>query len=427
MNRPRRPQVPDWLKLDNAAKIYPAARTKGWMPMFRVSITFLEEIDKPLMQQALQNTLQRIPLFSYRLRRGLFWHYFERQRAVPQVVEDARNPLLPINLTGERDFMFRLRVHRRRVALEVFHALTDGYGAASFLTTLAADYLRLKTGRAIPPQGMVLDTRDAPRSAEWEDAFQRHARGRTSPRGEQRAWQMKGTRIDRRHLRVITGVLPTEKLLALARARGTTVNTLLAAILLQALLRQKERSRRGRNKPVKLSLPVNLRRYYGATTLRNFSFYVNVPARLDWGLDSLDSLITYLTHYMGLETMEAQLNARFSANVKAERNKVLRLAPLAVKSLVLKMMYRFTGENYMTSTLTNLGRIDLPPQMLSRVERMDLILGPAQKAPLSAAVISAAGKTCLTFSKTISQSEVERQVFTTLVQLGVPVMVESND
>ena len=40
MNRPRRPQVPDWLKLDNAAKIYPAARTKGWMPMFRGSITF---------------------------------------------------------------------------------------------------------------------------------------------------------------------------------------------------------------------------------------------------------------------------------------------------------------------------------------------------------------------------------------------------
>ena len=426
MNQPRRIITPDWLKLDNAAKIYPAARTKGWMPMFRVSITFLEEIDRPLMQQALENTLKRLPLFSYRLRRGLFWHYFDRQEAGPQVVDDARNMLLPLNLTGERDFMFRLRVHRRRAALEVFHALTDGYGATSFLTTLAAEYLRLKTGKIIPASGMVLDTKDAPRPEEWQDAFQKQARGLTRSRGEQSAWQMKGTRTERGYLRVVTGVMPTEKLLAAARARGTTVNTLLAAIFLQALMKQKEASKRGRGKPVKLSLPVNLRKYYGVSTLRNFSFYVNVPALPGYGLEDLDALITYITHYMGLETMEAQLNARFSANVKAERNKALRLAPLLLKSLVLKLMYRFTGERYMTSTLTNLGRVDLPEPMASQVERMDLILGPARKTPLAAAVISACGKTCLNFSKTIKESEVERLVFTALIRLGVPVMVESN-
>ena len=43
-----RPPVPAWLSLDNAAKIYPAARTKGWMPLFRVSVTLTEEIDQAL-------------------------------------------------------------------------------------------------------------------------------------------------------------------------------------------------------------------------------------------------------------------------------------------------------------------------------------------------------------------------------------------
>ena len=31
--------VPAWLKLDNAAKIYPPARSHGWAPMFRLSVT----------------------------------------------------------------------------------------------------------------------------------------------------------------------------------------------------------------------------------------------------------------------------------------------------------------------------------------------------------------------------------------------------
>ena len=40
-NRPS----PGWLRLDNAAKIYPAARSRKWMALFRVSITLTEPVD----------------------------------------------------------------------------------------------------------------------------------------------------------------------------------------------------------------------------------------------------------------------------------------------------------------------------------------------------------------------------------------------
>ena len=418
--------APSWLKLDNAAKIYPAARTKGWMPLFRITMTFKEEIDKSLMQQALNQTLVRVPMYAYRLRPGLFWYYLEKQDRKPRVEEDARNLMLPFNLTHGRSFLFRLRCHKRRAALEVFHALADGFGASTFLMTLAAEYLFLRYGKRIPSGGLVLDTREKPKKAEWEDSFPRHAREMTRSRSEESAWQLKGTPEEAGFLRVVTGIIPTEKLLLLARNKKTTINTLLAAILLRALMNQKEGSLRGRKKPVKISLPVNLRRHYSSSTLRNFSFYVNVPVRTGQGLDTLDGLITYITHYMGLETMEYQLNARFSANVKAEQNKLLRIAPLILKSLVLKLMYRATGERYVTSTLTNLGRIDMPEEMERHVERMDLVLGPSQKTPLGAAVISACGKTCVNFSKTMRETGVEREFFTTLVNLGVPVLIESN-
>ena len=426
MGRPRKPLAPPWLKLDNAAKIYPAARTKGWMPMFRISLTFLEEVDRDLLQAALDHTIKRLPLFSYRLRRGLFWNYFEVQRHGPRVQEDARNPMLPFNLTSGHRFLFRLRHYRRRVALEVFHALADGYGAASFLLTVCAEYLFLRDGKRIPAGGMIKDVREVPRREEWEDSFPKSARGLTHSRREESAWQMKGSPEKPGFLRVITGTMPTEKLRLLAKSKQTTINTLLASILLLALIRQREGVKRGRKKPVKLSVPVNLRRYYDSQTLRNFSFYVNVPVHPGMGLDSLDALIPYVTHYLGLETIEGRLNARFSANVRAEQNKLLRLAPLFIKSLFLKLMYLATGERYVTSTLTNLGNIALPAEMEKHVEKMSLILGPARKTPLSAAVISACGLTSVSFSKTIRESGVEREFFTTLIKLGIPVMVDSN-
>lgn len=422
----RRVAAPGWLKLDNAAKIYPAARTRGWMPMFRVSVTLKEEVDENLLNAALQQALARVPMFAYRLRQGLFWHFFERQDRAPRVEPDARNPMLPINLTRGQGFQFRLRLYKRRVALEVFHALTDGHGATAFLLTILNEYIFLKYGRRFEPVTPMLDPRKPPQKEEWEDAFPRFARKTTSPRSEEAAWQMKGIREDWGFLRVITGITDTDKLLALARSHGTTINTLLAALFLQALLRRKAESKRGRHKPVKLSLPINLRKYYGSQTLRNFSFYVNVPLRSDFGEFSLEDLIVWVSHYMGLETLEPQLNARFSLNVKAEQNRLLRIAPLLIKNLVLKLMYIATGERYMTSTLTNVGLISLPPGMEDYVQRMDLVLGPAQKTPLAAAVISCAGQTSISFSSTIKNKQVERDFFTSLIKMGLPVLIESN-
>ncbi|NLD52093.1 MAG: hypothetical protein GX650_04275, partial [Clostridiales bacterium] len=95
--RGRRP-APTWLKLDNAAKIYPATRSSRWMAVFRLSVTLGEEIDRALLQQALVSTLKRIPSFGYRLRRGLFWYYLDSHGGQPAIQEDAANPLTGFDL-----------------------------------------------------------------------------------------------------------------------------------------------------------------------------------------------------------------------------------------------------------------------------------------------------------------------------------------
>ena len=42
------PAVATWLKLDNAAKIYPPNTTRRWQSMFRLSVTLTEDVDPDL-------------------------------------------------------------------------------------------------------------------------------------------------------------------------------------------------------------------------------------------------------------------------------------------------------------------------------------------------------------------------------------------
>ena len=49
-----------WMKLDNAAKIYPAAKRRTWTNYFRLSATLTEPIDLPILRAALDVTVRDV-------------------------------------------------------------------------------------------------------------------------------------------------------------------------------------------------------------------------------------------------------------------------------------------------------------------------------------------------------------------------------
>lgn len=421
-------RVPSWMGLDNAGKIYPAARSADWMAIYRLSVTLDEEIDRELLTEALKATVRRIPLFGYRLRRGLFWYYLDQNKAEPAVMDDALNPCLPINPRQNKHFLFRIRVHRGRIAIELFHALADATGAMTFLLTLAAEYLRLRHGKRIPATPYILDCRQAPEPGEWEDSFPRYARQARRKRSEEVAYPLRGTGVEQGFLHVTTGIVDTAQLSLAAKRYGATINSFLAALILQGMIAiaEKDGSPRRRRRPVKLSMPINLRRFYPSRTLRNFSSYINVAIHPSYGSYSLQDIVNQVKHFVGMESAEQLVNARFSANVRAEQSRLLRAAPLFMKTAVLKMMYYLTGERYFSGVLSNLGQISLPDAMQAHVQRLDFVIGPAKRNPVSAGCVSLNGKTYISFSRTIREATLERLFFTALVREKVHVEIQSN-
>ena len=249
-----------WMPLDNAAKIYPAARSRKWSNVFRVSATLNDPIDRAVMQAALDVTVRRFPGLATRLRRGLFWYYLQQLRRAPRIREEHSYPLARMSNPETRRSALRVIVYENRVAVEFFHALTDGNGAMVFLKTLLAEYLRQKYGLEVKPEHGVLDRSEEPREEELEDSFQKYAGPVKASRKATDAFKPVGTLEEDGFLHVTCLELPVKKVLEKARSLGISLTVLLCAVMMKALLElQKEQIPcPGQRKQVKVLLPVNL-------------------------------------------------------------------------------------------------------------------------------------------------------------------------
>lgn len=414
-----------WYRLDNAAKLYPAIKNRKWMAIFRVSVQLKEPVKPDLLQQALETTLTRIPSFALKIRTGFFWYYFEINTRRPLVQEDVINPCMRFN-KDNRGFLFRVRYYNQRIALEVFHAIADGTGALVFIKTMTAEYLRL-LGHEIPATDGVLDKGQLPTKGEMEDAFPKYARFNIQrSRAESKAYAIRGTMEPARNLNITTGQIPLNKIIPLAKQQGVSLTEFLVAVYLLALNKVQLKEENKRLYPVKISVPVNLRKYYESESLRNFSMFVNPGIDPNYGEYTLEEVCQLVHHFLRYEMTEKHLNARLARNVQSERNPVVRALPLFAKNAAIRMIFRYIGESRFTSTLSNVGVITVPEEMKKHVERFDFVLGPSRYNRVNCTAASYEGTLALTFSRIIKEPVAEREFFTMLVKMGVPVKIESN-
>ena len=223
-----------WMKLDNAAKIYPAAKRRNWNNFFRISATLTEPIDTAVLRSALDVTARRFPSIAVRLRRGVFWYYLEQVPHLPDIQQEKSCPLAHTPFHEVRQCAFRVLVYHDRFAVEFFHALTDGTGALIFVKTLLAEYLSQKHGLTIPATDGVLGRLEEPDEEELEDSFLRYAGDVKASRQESTAWHLTGTPEKDGFKNLVTMMIPADKLKACAKAHGVTVTELLCAAMMQA-------------------------------------------------------------------------------------------------------------------------------------------------------------------------------------------------
>ena len=417
-----------WMKLDNAAKIYPAAKRRNWNNFFRISATLTEPVDVAVLRSALDVTARRFPSIAVRLRRGMFWYYLEQIPHSPAIQEEKSCPLAHAPFHEVRQCAFRVLVYHNRFAVEFFHALTDGTGGLTFFKTLLAEYLSQKYGLTIPAGDGVLGRLEEPDAEELEDSFLRYAGNVKASRKEATAWHLTGTPEKDGFKDLVTLMIPAPALKECAKAHGVTVTELLCAAMMQAIcqLQAEKVPQRSRRKPVKVLLPVNLRNLFPSRTLRNFASYITPEVDPRMGDYTFDEICAAVHHRMGLENNPQTMRAKFAANVASEQSPLLRVMPLFIKNLAMKAVFDTVGECKSCLCLSNLGVVRLPEVMAPYVARMDFIIGVQAKAPHNCGVLTWNDTVYINCIRSIREPELELHFYRVLHQLGLPVKVESN-
>lgn len=417
-----------WMRLDNAAKIFPAAKRKRWNNFFRLSATLNEPIDTAILQTALDVTARRFPSIAVRLCRGFFWYYLEELQFAPEIAKEGPWPLMHTPFEAINECAFRVIAYKNRIAVEFYHALTDGNGGLIFLKSLLAEYLEQKHEISIPNTCGILDRLEEPRSEELEDSFTKYSGPVCSPRDSGTAYTMRFTREadDLRHL--TTMMLNVDSVMQCAKEHNVTITVLLAAAMLLALQRiQNEQvPNKRRQKLIRVVIPVNLRKLFPSETLRNFAHVVMPEINPQMGDYEFDEICNIVKHELGLQVTQKNMRAKFTPNVNAEKSTFLRLTPLFIKNIVMKAIYDSVGERTGCLNVSNLGNVTLPDEMKPYVSRFDLVLGLQASKPNNCGVISYGGTLYLNFIRNSVESCLERKFYEVLRELGLHVLVESN-
>ncbi len=417
-----------WVKLDNAAKIYPAAQRRNWSNVFRLSITLKEKVDAAVLQSALDVTVRRFPAMAARLRKGVFWYYLQELAHAPAVQEEYAYPLTRMTRQDIRKCAFRVIVYENRIAAEFFHALTDGNGGLVFLKSLTAEYLQQKYGVYIPAEHGVLGRLEEPSPDELEDSFQKYSGPMSLPRAERTAWRLSGTPEKDGFFHVTCLKLPVKDVLALAKAHGLTLTAFLATSMMMALQNyQKELFPDQRKRlPIKVLIPVNLRRLFPSKTLRNFVLFTTPEILPRLGEYEFDEVAKIVHHHMGADITPKRMSMKIATNVGSERNPIVKAMPLFVKNFVMKMVFDAVGECKSCLSISNLGQVKLPEAMLPYVERLDFILGVQASAPSNVGVLSYGDSLYINMIRNIQESNLELHFYRVLRDMGLSVEVQSN-
>ncbi len=423
-----RPRKLRWMRLDNAAKIYPAARSRTWSNSFRVSATLKEPVRTDILQSALDVTVRRFPSMAVRLCRGMFWYYLEELSEAPALSDEKGHPLEQMTGKDIRKCAMKVIVYRNRIAVELFHSITDGNGGLVFLKTLIAEYLEQRYGITVPAEDGVLDRMEMPKESELEDSFLKYKGNACISRKDTDAFRLRGTKDPDGFLTNTVFLLPVDRIHREAKKYGVSITAFLTAVLMQAMIEIQEKKFPDfrKRKPVKVLLPVNLRKMFPSESLRNFVLYMTPEIHTDRGEYSFEEICRIVAFQMGIEITEKHMRAKFTTNVNSEILPIIKIMPLFIKNIVMKSVFMAVGERKSTLTFSNLGAVRVPEAMKDYIERFDFVLSPQATAPHNCSAISFGNLLCFHFIRNTTEPELEMQFHKVLQRMGITAKVESN-
>lgn len=412
-----------WDRLDNTAHLFPVIAGESMTNVYRISVSLTEMVQPEPLQEALDIVLPKFDGFNLRLRRGVFWYYFEENgKPAPRVREENSFPCRYIQPNKNRSYLFRVTYYKYRINLEVFHVLTDGMGGINFLKELAYQYLRLVHPELKDKRG---DSLSSDISMNREDSFLKNYKKRASIGYQtKKAYLIKGEKLRPGEFGVMHGYMKIPELKKVCREYGVSINEYLVGTYIWSVYTECMKGMPS-ERPIRVAVPVNLRPFFNSITTKNFFVMVSAEFHPTEESYTFPDVLGIVRESLKSQIDREHLEQLFSYNVSNQMNTMARMVPLFLKNIAMRYVYR-TSALANTATVTNIGNITVEEEYRPYVEMFHAFLAMSKGQHLKGTICSYGDTLVFTFSFDLLDTSVQRGFFRRLAEDGVTVEMESN-
>ena len=357
-----------WRKLDNAALAFPLVTGKNDTRVFRFYCQIKENVSGEILQTALDQTMEKYPLFQAVLRKGLFWFYLEHRDIRAVVKQETEPPCSRLYIPDKKSLLFQVSYDKNRINFEVYHALTDGTGAMHFLQELVADYLQLAHPQdALPP--LPTEQESTPADQE-EDSFSQYYSSDTPKDTGKKpaAVKLKGEKLMHSDMHITELALSVRDIHQRARSYGVSITVLLTAMMLCSIREEIEKNQQKR--PIALMIPVNLRNYFPSQSMTNFFGWIEVGYTFS-DTTTFEDVLMDVKRQFQEELVKEKIAMHMSGYVRIEKNPFVRAVPLEIKKYFL-MIGANLGSRSITAVYSNIGIIRFPEEYKEYIQHFGI-------------------------------------------------------
>ena len=412
----------NWRRLDNSAKIFPIASSKKYSSVFRLSAVLKEEINVVTLKKSVNLVLKHLPSFKVKLKKGAFWYYFEDNTKDLIIEEERDYPCKYIDPDTNNDYLFKVTYWRNKINLDIFHSLTDGNSGIIFLREIVYTYIELAHKDEF---NKILRTKRKVSNNTEDDYLKNYDKKSRGGRGGKKAYTLKGKKLPLGAIGVIHVNINLEELKNKAKEKGATITQYLTAVLVYSIYNSKYKKQNNK-KPIKVCVPVDLRKYFKSETVSNFFSYITVTTDTQLKmLQNFDGILKFVkSEFERLLTRE-EISKTMSANVKLGNNPIIKIIPLFLKLPIVKLSY-LEIRKYTTTTFSNIGRIGIIGEYQKYIDKFLMLIAPETVEKIKCSSCSFENILVFTFTSILQDTDVEKTFCQKLKEEGIDILIEGN-
>ena len=412
-----------WRRLDNSAKIFPISAGKKYSTVFRLSVVLKEKIQPEILQIAVEKALEQYELFRVRLKNGFFWNYLEYNPKKIFIEEEKEYPCKYIEPKENNHYLFKVTYFDKKINIDIFHSLTDGNSGVMFFREIVYNYIELAHKEEFQEELRIKRKFDLSTEDSYIKNYNKKAKGNNSAK---KAYKLAGRKIKLGAISAIHEIIDLNQLKQEAKKNEATITQYLTSVLIYAIYQANYIKNKGK-RPIKVCIPVNLKKYFPSNTISNFFSYITVEAEMKKDrLDTFDKILDFVKKDFTKKLTPEEIQKTMSGNVKLGTNPFIKLIPLVLKKPIVRLSY-LEIRKYTTTTFSNIGRIGIIGKYQRYIEDFFMLIAPEPVEKIKCSACSFENHIVFTFTSILDDCSIEKEFYKFLKEKNISVEIESNE